>query len=69
MVVIEAMTCGFPVTVRRRGSVSEIIGDGIAGFVVGELLQPVAEVRRLSRLGHRHTRRVFDERFSVRRMA
>lgn len=34
LVMIEAMSCGTPVIAYNRGSVSEIVKDGITGFVV-----------------------------------
>jgi glycosyltransferase involved in cell wall biosynthesis len=34
MVMIEAMACGTPVIAYDRGSVSEIIVDGVTGFIV-----------------------------------
>jgi glycosyltransferase involved in cell wall biosynthesis len=34
LVMIEAMACGTPVIAMRRGSVPEIIEDGVTGFVV-----------------------------------
>ena len=34
LVMIEAMACGTPVIAFRRGSVPEVIDDGVTGFVV-----------------------------------
>lgn len=34
MVMIEAMACGTPVIAYNRGSVSEIVQDGVTGFIV-----------------------------------
>lgn len=34
MVMIEAMACGTPVIAYNRGSVSEIVKDGVTGFIV-----------------------------------
>lgn len=33
MVMIEAMACGTPVVALRRGSVAEVIVDGVTGFI------------------------------------
>jgi glycosyltransferase involved in cell wall biosynthesis len=33
MVMIEAMACGTPVVALRRGSVAEVVVDGVAGFI------------------------------------
>lgn len=34
MVIIEAMACGTPVVAYNRGSVSEIVKDGLTGFII-----------------------------------
>jgi glycosyltransferase involved in cell wall biosynthesis len=34
LVMIEAMACGTPVIAWRRGSVPEVIEDGVTGFIV-----------------------------------
>lgn len=36
MVMIEAMSCGTPVIAYNRGSVSEIIKDGLTGFIIDQ---------------------------------
>lgn len=36
MVMIESMSCGTPVVAFNRGSVSEIIKDGITGFIIDQ---------------------------------
>ena len=36
LVMIEAMACGTPVVAFRRGSVPEVIDDGVTGFVVDD---------------------------------
>lgn len=36
MVMIEAMSCGTPVIAYNRGSVSEIVRDGVTGFVIDQ---------------------------------
>jgi glycosyltransferase involved in cell wall biosynthesis len=69
LVMIEAMACGTPVIAWRRGSVSEIVQDGISGFVVDSIDAAVKAVERACRLNREHVRRAFEERFSARRMA
>ena len=34
LVMIEAMSCGTPVIAYNRGSVSEIVKDGVTGFII-----------------------------------
>lgn len=37
MVMIEAMACGTPVIAYNRGSVAEIVKDGVTGFIINEM--------------------------------
>ncbi|BAU47372.1 glycosyl transferase [Sulfurifustis variabilis] len=69
LVTIEAIACGTPVIAWRRGSVPEILRDGETGYIVDSLEQAVAAVERVSRIDRNRCRRVFEERFSARRMA
>src|SRR5439155_9025427 len=50
LVMIEAMACGTPVIAYNRGSVPEIIDDGITGFVVEDEISAVGSVDRLTQL-------------------
>src|SRR5262249_48670540 len=67
--LIEAMACGTPAIAFNRGSVPEIIEDGLTGFVVEGKKEAVAATRRLSRLSRRAIRQRFEERFTSRQMA
>jgi glycosyltransferase involved in cell wall biosynthesis len=69
LVMIEAMACGTPVVAYNRGSVPEIIDDGLTGFVVEDETSAVAAVGRLSGLDRSEIRSVFERRFTARRMA
>ncbi|MGA7998044.1 MAG: glycosyltransferase, partial [Bradyrhizobium sp.] len=69
LVMIEAMACGTPVIAYNRGSVAEIIDDGLTGFVVEDETSAVAAVDRLSGLSRAAIRRQFEARFTARRMA
>jgi glycosyltransferase involved in cell wall biosynthesis len=69
LVLIEAMACGTPVIGFNRGSVPEIIEDGLTGFVVEGKEEAVAATHRLSALSRRDIRKRFEERFTARRMA
>jgi len=64
MVMIEAMACGTPVVALRRGSVPEIVVDGVTGFVrdrPDQLAEAIAAVDRLDPLAcRRWVRREFD---------
>jgi glycosyltransferase involved in cell wall biosynthesis len=68
LVMIEAMACGTPVIAFSRGSVPEIIEDGVTGYLVSDIDEAVGAVERAGTLDRRLCRRVFEDRFSVRRM-
>jgi glycosyltransferase involved in cell wall biosynthesis len=69
IVMIEAMACGTPVIAFNRGSVPEVIEDGVTGFIVEDETSAVGAVRRLPQLSRPRIRRHFEERFTARRMA
>jgi glycosyltransferase involved in cell wall biosynthesis len=69
LVMIEAMACGAPVIAFNRGSVSEIIEDGLTGFVVEDIHGAIGAVDRLSHLSREKIRQRFEQRFTARRMA
>lgn len=68
LVMIEAMACGTPVIAFRIGSAPEIIEDGVSGFLVDNIEEAVAAVRRIPLLDRAEGRRAFEERFTVDRM-
>jgi glycosyltransferase involved in cell wall biosynthesis len=69
LVMIEAMACGTPVIAYNRGSVAEIVDDGLTGFIVEDETSAVAAVDRLSALSRHAIRKQFEARFTARRMA
>jgi glycosyltransferase involved in cell wall biosynthesis len=69
LVMIEALACGTPVIAWNRGSVPEIVDDGVTGFIVGDEAQAVAAIKRLTMIDRARVRSVFERRFSVERMA
>jgi glycosyltransferase involved in cell wall biosynthesis len=69
LVMIEAMACGTPVIAWGRGSVPEIIDDGITGFIVKDEEEAVEAIARLGELDRQNIRALFEERFTARRMA
>jgi glycosyltransferase involved in cell wall biosynthesis len=69
LVMIEAMACGTPIVAFRRGSVPEVIEDGVTGFVVDDVDEAVKAVRRIPAIERRKCRRVFETRFTAERMA
>jgi glycosyltransferase involved in cell wall biosynthesis len=69
LVMIEAMACGTPTIAFRRGSVPEILEDGVSGFVVDNISNAVQAVERVSSIDRRGCRQAFEQRFTANRMA
>ncbi len=69
LVMIEAMACGTPVIAFDRGSVPEVMDDGISGFIVRDEAAAIAAVGRLGELDRARVRQQFERRFTARRMA
>src|SRR5579871_6133954 len=69
LVMIEAMACGTPVVAFRRGSVAEVIDDGVTGFLVDTVEEAVEAVQRARGLDRAKVRERFDARFSIERVA
>jgi glycosyltransferase involved in cell wall biosynthesis len=69
LVMIEAMACGTPVIAMRRGSVPEVINNGVSGFVVDSEEEALAAIHRIHMLDRRSIRAEFERNFNSRRMA
>jgi glycosyltransferase involved in cell wall biosynthesis len=69
LVMIESMACGAPVIAFNRGSVPEVVEDGLTGFIVEDPVGAIGAVGRLHTLSRAKVRRRFEERFTARRMA
>jgi glycosyltransferase involved in cell wall biosynthesis len=66
--VVESMACGTPVVAYRRGSMPEIIDDGVTGFVVDDAAEAADAVRSVPALDRATYRAVAERRFGVDRM-
>ena len=69
LVMIEAMACGTPVIAWPRGSVPDVIDNGVTGFIVNDIDAAVQAVKHVKEIDRLVCRRVFEERFDARRMA
>src|SRR4029077_5877070 len=56
LVMIEAMACGCPVIAYNRGSVPEVIDEGVTGFVVEDETGAIGAVDRLAHLSRTRIR-------------
>jgi glycosyltransferase involved in cell wall biosynthesis len=69
LVMIEAAARGTPVLAFRRGSVPEVIDEGVTGMMVDDVDEAVDALPRLIQLPRDRVRRVALRRFSAERMA
>jgi len=65
MVMIEAMACGTPVIAFNRGSVSEVINEGISGFIVNNIDEMANAVNKIFAIDRTQCRNIARERFNV----
>jgi len=66
--VVESLATGTPVIANARGSMPELLDDGVTGFLVRGADDAVAAVGRLDRLDRAVCRRTAQTRFSAERM-
>jgi glycosyltransferase involved in cell wall biosynthesis len=67
--MIEAMLSGVPVIALRRGSVPEVVDEGLTGAVCADLGEMVAAVRGAHLFDRARVRAHASRRFSAQRMA
>jgi glycosyltransferase involved in cell wall biosynthesis len=68
MVMVEALACGTPVVATPRGSVPELVTDGVTGFVCADASGLAVGVRRAGELDRARCRKEAAERFVTGRM-
>jgi glycosyltransferase involved in cell wall biosynthesis len=66
--VVEAMACGTPVITYPRGSMPEIIDEGVTGYLVDNVGSAARMVDRAAALDRSAIRRVAERRFGIDRM-
>lgn len=66
IVMAEALACGTPVIGFRRGSVPEVVRDGLNGYVCDTVADAAAKVARLTTIDRGAVRTDFEARFSDR---
>jgi glycosyltransferase involved in cell wall biosynthesis len=64
IVMAEAMACGTPVIGFRRGSVPEVVEEGLTGAIVDDVESAVHAVPRVCRFDRRQIRARCAQRFS-----
>jgi glycosyltransferase involved in cell wall biosynthesis len=68
LVVVEAMACGTPVIVNRRGSMPELIQNGKTGFLVNSLAEMEVKLNEVSTLKALDCRQWVENHFSTSQM-
>ncbi|CAG9274101.1 glycosyltransferase family 4 protein [Paraburkholderia unamae] len=69
LVMIEAMACGTPVIAFNRGSVPEVIDQGVTGYIVEDVQSAVAALQNIDSLSREAIRTQFESRFTSHIMA
>ncbi len=67
--MIEAMACGTPVIAFRRGSVPEVIENGLTGFIVDDMAGAIEAAKKIDTIDRAGVRKRFEQRFTNLRMA
>ena len=65
LVMIEALACSIPVIARPRGSVPEVLRDGVTGLLCETEDEMVEAIRRVADLNRADCRREFEQRFTA----
>jgi glycosyltransferase involved in cell wall biosynthesis len=69
LVMIEAMACGTPVIAYEFGSVSEVMVEGVSGYIVHDLESAVDAIRKIDQIDRNIVRKHFEQYFTADRMA
>jgi len=67
--IVEALACGTPVIATNRGSMPELIEDGVTGFLVDSVDGAVDAIARIGEIDRAACRAAVSARFTVDRMA
>lgn len=68
LVMIEAMACGTPVIAFRKGSVPEVVKDGVTGFIVETEKEMISAVEKIDQIDRADCRAWVEKKFSLERM-
>lgn len=66
--VVEAMACGTPVIAYGRGSMAEVVDEGVTGLLVHSVEEAIAAVAQVKHIDRVECRSQARRRFSVERM-
>lgn len=66
--VVESMACGTPVVAYRRGSMPEVVDEGVTGFLVNNAAQAARAIERIDTIDRAGCRARVEQRFGADRM-
>jgi glycosyltransferase involved in cell wall biosynthesis len=66
--VIEAQACGTPVIAFNKGSMPEVIQDGVTGYLVADIPEAIRQIGRIANIKRENCRAWVEEQFSRERM-
>ena len=66
--IVEAMACGTPVLAFNRGSMPEIIQNGVNGFIVSDAEEMAAKIAEVKKIPREACRQTVESRFSQEKM-
>jgi glycosyltransferase involved in cell wall biosynthesis len=69
MVMIEAMACGTPVIAFNKGSVPEVVENGITGFIVLDDIEMINKLSGLKSIDRGICRETAEEKFNLNKIA
>lgn len=65
LVMVEAMACGTPVIAFRRGSVPEVVKNGVTGFVVDTIPEMIRAMKKIDTIDRKKCREWVEKKFSI----
>ncbi|MBI4079160.1 MAG: glycosyltransferase family 4 protein [Candidatus Levybacteria bacterium] len=68
LVMIEAMSCGTPVVAYNKGAVSEVVIDGLTGYVVDNHIQMVEAIKKVTTIKREDCRKQVEDNFTIEHM-
>ncbi len=69
IVMVEAMACGTPVIGFEKGSVGEVVDEGLTGYKVSNKEEMIAAVNKIHLIDRRNCRLIAENKFDIKVIA